>query len=60
MVYDGTVKLTLPLTFGQAAGDLTLDVVVRYQACSATDCQPPGEIRFALPVTVLNHVERPG
>jgi len=60
VVYDGAVKLTVPLTFGQAAGDLTLEVVVRYQACSATDCQPPGEIRFALPVTVLNHVERPG
>lgn len=58
-VYDGTVQVTMPLTFTVATDDQTLDVVVRYQACSATDCRPPEALRLQLPVTKLAHVERP-
>jgi hypothetical protein len=39
---------------------VTVDVTVRYQACSATACLAPAELRFSLPLTALNHVERPG
>ena len=59
-VYDGKVRLVLPLTFGLATADQVVTAIVRYQACSATDCQPPASIRLELPVRVLNHVERPG
>lgn len=59
-VYDDGVTVTMPLTFHKAAGDLVLDVTIRYQACSATECKMPATVRFQLPVSVLNHVERPG
>lgn len=58
-VYDGTVRVTVPLTFTIATEDQTLEVMIRYQACSATDCRPPAALRFRLPVTKLAHVERP-
>lgn len=59
-VYDGRVRLVLPLTFGLATADQVVTATVRYQACSATDCLPPTALRLQLPVSVLNHVERPG
>lgn len=59
-VYEGSVKVALPLTFELATADQVLDVTVRYQVCSATDCRPPAALQLQLPVSVLNHVERPG
>jgi DsbC/DsbD-like thiol-disulfide interchange protein len=59
VVYDGLVRLTVPLTFPTATGDVTIEAAVRYQACSATECLLPGTLRRRLPVTRLNHVERP-
>jgi peroxiredoxin len=59
-VYDGSVTVTVPLTFGQAVGDQVVEVLVRCQACSETECSPPEALHFRLPVTVLNHVQRPG
>jgi len=58
-VYDGTVRVTVPLTFTVATDDQTIEVVVRYQACSATDCRLPEALRLRLPVTKLALVERP-
>jgi hypothetical protein len=58
-VYEGTVRVSVPLTFTVATEDQTVEVVVRYQACSATDCRPPDALQFRLPVTKLAHVERP-
>jgi peroxiredoxin len=57
-VHEGTVQVSLPLTFIGVTEDQTLEVVVRYQACSATDCRPPEALQFRLPVTWLPHVER--
>ena len=59
MVYHGRVRLAVPLTLRESVGDVTVEATVRYQACSATDCLMPAALRFSLPVTVLNHVERP-
>jgi hypothetical protein len=59
VVYDGAVRATMPLTFTSADDDQTVDVTVRYQACSATDCRPPETLRCRLPVRKLAHVERP-
>ncbi len=59
LVYEDTVKVSLPLTFTVAAEDQTLDVVIRYQACTATECRPPGALCLRLPVARLAHVERP-
>ena len=58
-VYEGTVRATLPLTFSGVTGDQTIDAIVRYQACSATECRPLEALRFQLPVARLAHVERP-
>jgi peroxiredoxin len=59
VAFEGTVKATLPLTFTVATEDQTVDVTVRYQACSATDCRAPATLRFRLPLQKLAHVERP-
>lgn len=58
-VYTDAVTLTVPLSFGQTNGEKAIEVVVRYQACSASECLVPGALRFALPLTYLPHVERP-
>jgi peroxiredoxin len=57
-VYEGSVQVSVPLTFPVATEDQTLDVRVRYQACSATDCRMPETLRFQLPITWLPHLER--
>lgn len=59
-VYEGRLRLVLPLTFTLATSDQVVTATVRYQACSATDCLPPTAVRVELPVSALNHVERPG
>ena len=59
-VYDGRVRLVQPLTFGLATSDQVVSTTIRYQACSATDCQPPAAVHIELPVQMLSHVERPG
>jgi DsbC/DsbD-like thiol-disulfide interchange protein len=51
-VYEGKVFVTLPLTFTKRdAGDLVLQVTVRYQACSTNDCLMPASVTLELPVT---------
>lgn len=50
-VYDGAVRLPLPLTFARRdMGDVTVRAIIRYQACSATDCLMPAELTLDLPV----------
>jgi peroxiredoxin len=58
-VYDRVVEVSLPLTFTVATANQTLEVLVRYQACSSTDCRPPDALRLRLPVARLALVERP-
>lgn len=58
VVHEGAVRVSVSLTFVAVTADQTLEVVVRYQACSATDCRPPEALRLRLPVAWLAHVER--
>ncbi len=58
VVYEGTVRLGVPLTFTQRGEDQTIVVTVRYQACTATECFVPAMVRLELPLKVVNHVER--
>jgi hypothetical protein len=37
----------------------TLEVIVRYQACRATDGCLPSSVRLELPLKAADHVERP-
>lgn len=53
VVHEGTVGATLPLAILGPNGDVTLGVRVRYQACSATICYPPSELRLELPLRGL-------
>lgn len=57
-VYEGRVRLALPLTFAQRTGDQTVDVTLRYQACTTTDCHIPSAVRLQLPVKAVSHIER--
>ena len=56
-VYEGTVKVSRTLTFWERTGDHTLDLTVRYQACSADACLMPGAIRLQLPARPQTHVD---
>jgi len=51
MVYEGTVRGSLPVTFTKRdAGDQNLQVTVRYQACNRSDCLMPAAVTLTLPV----------
>jgi hypothetical protein len=58
-VYEGTIKVSLPVTLTEEGGDQTLQVTVHYQACSDRDCVVPTTTRLALPVHAADHIERP-
>lgn len=58
-VYEEKVAVSLPLTFTQEGDDQTLQITVRYQACSATDCFLPSTTRLQLPVQAGDLVDRP-
>lgn len=58
VVYEGNVRLALPLTFTQRVGDRTVGVTVRYQACTASECFMPAILRLELPVKNVSHIER--
>lgn len=58
-VYEGKVAVSLPVTLTQEGDDQMLQVVVRYQACSKTDCFLPNSIALQLPVRSADHIERP-
>lgn len=58
-VYEGKVTVSLPVTLTQEGDDQMLQVMVRYQACSHTDCFLPSAIALQLPVRSADHVERP-
>lgn len=56
-VYEGKVTVAVPVVFTRNVGDQTLHVEVRFQACSADQCQRPNGLRLDLPVTAEKHVE---
>lgn len=57
MVYEGTVSVSLPVTLAlRGAGDQTLHVTVRYQACSTSDCLMPTAVTLELPVKAADLV----
>jgi hypothetical protein len=51
VVHEGSVLVTVPVTFAKRdAGDQVLQVSVRYQACSTSDCLMPASVSLELPV----------
>ncbi len=50
LVYEGMFRVSLPFSIDVAAGAVTLDVRVRYQTCSATECHPPATLALTLPL----------
>jgi hypothetical protein len=58
-VYEGQVKVALPVTLTEEGDDQTLQVTVHYQACSATVCFVPHTTRVELPLQAADHIERP-
>ncbi len=49
-VVDGTIDLAIPVHIHEDVGDVTLGVVVRYQACSDEVCLMPETLRLELPL----------
>ncbi len=58
-VYEGKVRVSLPLTFTKEGDDQAILVTLRYQACSATDCFLPSTIKLQLPLQAQELVDRP-
>jgi hypothetical protein len=58
-IYEGNIRVALPVTLTQEGDDQTLKVMVRYQACSQMGCFAPQTITLELPVRAADHVERP-
>ena len=54
LVYEGTVRATLPFVLTQNLGPTTLRVRLRYQSCTETECLPPTTISREI---VLNGVD---
>lgn len=50
-IYEGTIQVTLPLTFAEASAESTVEVTVGYQACNdAVGCLMPQRITVCLPL----------
>jgi DsbC/DsbD-like thiol-disulfide interchange protein len=56
-VHEGTAAFSLPLTLTQKVGDQNIWAMVRYQACSATDCLMPNAVELELRVAERNNVD---
>ncbi len=61
LVHEGRVRGVVPLTFSgpQGGGDRTIEAVVRFQACSDTECWPPSSLSLAVRVSEAGLVGRP-
>lgn len=57
-VYEGTVKLSLPLTIREDIGDQQLAISVSFQACTSDDCRFPATLGIELPVRPLPLIGR--
>lgn len=59
VVYEGTVRFQVPVTIMRREGDLSLDLTVRFQACSDRDCLIPQAVSFSFPLRSAPHAEAP-
>jgi hypothetical protein len=57
-VYEGDVRIAVPLTFTKEGDDQTLQVTVGYQACNDSGCFAPQTMSLQLPVKAADLVER--
>jgi hypothetical protein len=59
LVHEGAIRSVVPVTFAFApgAGTQIVRAVLRYQACSATECLPPGTMRFDLVMPEMPRAE---
>jgi peroxiredoxin len=59
-VYEGTLRVRVPLIFGAApgSGDHVVRVTVTFQACSDSSCALPASVELALPITETALAER--
>jgi hypothetical protein len=59
-VYSGTQSVSLPLSFMVVdAGEQTVKVRVRYQACTDTECLMPGSVDLEMRIEEMPLIERP-
>ena len=55
-IYEGTLTVTIPLTFSQAVDDPIISLTVGYQACSdEAGCFMPQKIQLRVPVQPEEH-----
>lgn len=55
--FDLYFKLTVSKT--AAAGDISIDGSMKYQACDDTQCFPPASVEFSAPLKILSEGEPP-
>jgi hypothetical protein len=56
MVYEGTILAARDFILTENLGPITVAARIGYQACSATDCLPPGSVTVELRLDALEHV----
>lgn len=56
VVHEGAMRGTVPLFLTRNLGHVELVARLRYQACSADECYPPGEVVLRLPLEGLENV----
>ncbi|HEV2009905.1 MAG TPA: protein-disulfide reductase DsbD domain-containing protein [Candidatus Limnocylindria bacterium] len=51
-VYEGFLRLAIPIEFviPRGSGTVRLEVEIRSQACSTTECLPPASVRATIPI----------
>jgi len=54
LVYQRTLRVTVPLLFTTNLGPTTLVLELAFQTCSQTTCFPPANVRVELPITGLD------
>jgi hypothetical protein len=57
-VYEGNVRLLVPLTFSNARGDLIIRGTLSYQICSESECWPPTAWDFELALSEASLVRQ--
>lgn len=56
VIHEGTVRGTVPLFLARNVGSVELVIGVRYQACSADECYPPGRLTVRLPIAGVDNI----
>jgi hypothetical protein len=55
-IYEETIRGSLPFRIEQNLGDVTLRLLLHYQACDDVSCSPPTIIALELPLAAEDNI----